>query len=203
MLLHRERGLGCALRLSMEIQPLGCCFVGCVLRLRLLVASVAGSLAGGRDEAFLTLDLVVCCSSTSGSEIEFWRPGTLCWSPVPSTLQRLENLSVFLGFRGYGSGFLPPTAGRSFIGGTSACSDSLLRLTAVSPQPSGWRLRSSAGSCAGIDGRLSSPPSGVADGAVSCTLDALCIDRFSGQSWSILDFLVCEFLAGLCRYSLA
>ena len=47
---------------------------------------------------FLTLDLVVCCSSTSGAEIEFWRPGTLCWSPVHSTLRQLENLSVFLGF---------------------------------------------------------------------------------------------------------
>ena len=46
--------------------------------------------------------------------------------------------------------------------------------------PSGWRLRSSAtvaGSRAGIDGRLSSSPSGVADGAISYTLDALCIDR--------------------------
>ena len=82
----------------MEMQPLGCCFVGWVLRLRLPVASVAGSPAGGRDGAFLTLDLVVRCSSTSGAEIEFWRPGTLCWSPVPSTLRRLENLSVFLGF---------------------------------------------------------------------------------------------------------
>ena len=41
---------------------------------------------------------------------------------------------------------------------------------------------------AGIDGRLSSSPSGGADGAVSCTLDDLCIDRFSGQSWPILDF---------------
>ena len=98
MLLHRERGLGCALQLSMEIQPLGCCFDGCVLRLHLLVASVAGSPAGGRDGAFLTLDLVVRCSSTSGAVIEFWRPGNLCWSPVPSTLRRLENLSVFLGF---------------------------------------------------------------------------------------------------------
>ena len=28
----------------------------------------------------------------------------------------------------------------------------------------------------GIDGRLSSPPSGVVDGAVSYTLDALCIN---------------------------
>ena len=66
--------------------------------LLLFVASVAGSPAGGHDGAFLSLDLVVRCSSTSGAEIEFWRPGTLCWSPVPSTLRRLENLSVFLGF---------------------------------------------------------------------------------------------------------
>ena len=82
----------------MEMQPLGCCFVGWVLRLRLHVASVAGLPAGSRDGAFQTLDLVVRCTSTSGAEIEFWGPGTLCWSPVPSTLRRLENLSVFLGF---------------------------------------------------------------------------------------------------------
>ena len=43
---------------------------------------------------FLTLDLVVRCSSTSGAEIEFWCPVTLCWSPVPSTVRQLENLSV-------------------------------------------------------------------------------------------------------------
>ena len=122
------------MQLSMEMQPLGCCFVGWVLRLRLLVASVAGSPAGGRDGALLTLDLVVRCSSTSGAEIEFWRPGTLCWSPVPSTLRRLENLSGSSSdFRGYGSFLLPPIAGHSFIGDTSACSGSLLRLTAVSP----------------------------------------------------------------------
>ena len=47
---------------------------------------------------FLTLDLVVRCSSTSGAKIEFWRPGTLCWSPVHSTLRLLEDLSVFLRF---------------------------------------------------------------------------------------------------------
>ena len=47
---------------------------------------------------FLTLDLAVRCSSTSGAEIEFWRPGTLCGSPVHSTLRQLENLSVFLEF---------------------------------------------------------------------------------------------------------
>ena len=129
MLLHRERGLGCTLRLSVEIQPLGCCFDGCVLRLRLLVASVPGSPAGGHVGAFPDARSGRRCSSTSGAEIEFWCPGILCWSPVHSTLRQLVNLSVF---RGFGSGFLPPTSGRSFIGGTSAWSGPLLRVTAVS-----------------------------------------------------------------------
>ena len=80
---------------------------------------------------FLTLNLVVRCSSTSGAGIEFWCPGTLCGSPVPCTPWRLGNLSIFL-VRGYGSGFPPPTSGRSFIGGTSAGSCPLLWLTAVS-----------------------------------------------------------------------
>ena len=83
MFLHLERGFGCALLLSMAIQLLGCCFDGFVLRLRLLVASVPGLPAGSRDEACLTLDQVVCCSSTSGAEFMFWRPGTLL---VPSSL---------------------------------------------------------------------------------------------------------------------
>ena len=97
MFLHLDRGFGCDLLLSMEIQPLGCCFDVFVLRLRLLVASVPGSPASGHDGACLTLDQVVRCSSTSGAEFEFWRPETLCWSPVRSTLRQLENLSVFLG----------------------------------------------------------------------------------------------------------
>ena len=91
LFLHPERGFGCTLLLWMEIQPLWCCFDGFVLRLRLLVASVPGSPAGGRDGACLTLDQVVRCSSASGAEFEFWRPGALCWSPVPSTLQQLKT----------------------------------------------------------------------------------------------------------------
>ena len=43
-----------------------------------------------------------------------------------------EVLPVFSVFRGYGSGFLPPTSGCSFIGGASAWFCPLLRLTAVS-----------------------------------------------------------------------
>ena len=90
LLLRPERGFGFALLLWMEIQPLGCCFV---LRLRLLVASVPGSPAGGRDGACLALDQVVSGSSASGAEFEFWCPGALCGFPVRST----ENLSFFLG----------------------------------------------------------------------------------------------------------
>ena len=72
----------------MEIQPLGCCFV---LSLRLLVAFVPGSPAGGRNGECLTFDHVVRGSSTSGAEFEFWRPGTLCWFPVRSTLRQLKS----------------------------------------------------------------------------------------------------------------
>ena len=59
-----------------------------------------GWFAGRRSRwaVFLTLDLVIRCSSTSGAEFEFWCPGTLCGSPVPSTLRRLEILSIFLEF---------------------------------------------------------------------------------------------------------
>ena len=117
--------------------------------------------------SFVTRPLVV-------PSFEFWRPGVLCWSPVRFTLQQLQS-SHFSSTRSRWllSGFLPPTADRFFIGVTSACSGPL------SLWHSGWRLRSSAaaaGSRAGMDGRLSSPPSGVADSAVSCTLNALCIN---------------------------
>ena len=55
-----------------------------------------GRFAGRQSRwgVFLTLNLVVRCSSTSGAVFEFWCPGTLCWSPVPSTLRRLVNLST-------------------------------------------------------------------------------------------------------------
>ena len=64
---------------------------------------------------------------------EFWRPGVLCWSPVRFTLWQLESSrSSSTHSRWLLSGFLPPTACRSFIGGTSACSGPLLRMTAIS-----------------------------------------------------------------------
>ena len=113
---------------------------------------------------------------------EFWRPGVLCWSPVRLTLRQLKSSrSSSTCSRWLLSGFLPPTAGRSFIGGTSACSGPLLRVTAIS-RAFGLAtavFRCDGGFTRGIDGRLSSPPSGVADGAVSYTLHALCIDRNS------------------------
>ena len=64
---------------------------------------------------------------------EFWRPGVLCWSPVRLTLRQLKSSrSSSTHSRWLLSGFLPPTAGCSFIGGTSACSGPLLRVTAIS-----------------------------------------------------------------------
>ena len=53
-------------------------------------------------------------------------------SPVPSSRRREKHYRSSSVFRGYGSSFLPPTSGRSFIGGTSVWSCPLLRLTAVS-----------------------------------------------------------------------
>ena len=61
----------------MENQPLWCCFEGFILRLRLLVASVPGSPAGGCDGACLPLDHVVRCSSASGAMVRvlaYWGP---------------------------------------------------------------------------------------------------------------------------------
>ena len=168
-------------------------------------ASVAGSPAGGRDGAFLTLDLVVHCSYTSGAEIEFWRPGTLCWSPVPSTLRQLENLSVFLGFS------------RLWIRFSSSHYWSLLH----------WRHLSMFRLAPEVDCCLSSPRAGGCGLLqrrrvparvlmVACLtllrvwrsapshipFAALCIDQFSGQSWPILDVPLGEFSAGLCRFLL-
>ena len=117
----------------MENQPLWCCFEGFVWHLRLLVASVPSSPAGGCDRACLPLNLVVCCSSAGGAELRV----LASWGPllVPGSLYfpATEILSFFLGsFEVVDEGFLPPTAGRSFIEGTSACSGPLLRVTATS-----------------------------------------------------------------------
>ena len=155
---------------------------------------------------FLTLDLVVRCLSTSGAVIEFWCPGTRCWSPVPYTLRRLGTLSVFLGFEVLDPGFLPPTSGRSFIGGTSARSGLILRVTAVSLAfglatavfRGGFRFTH------GYSCRLSSSPLGVAVGDVSVPLMPWSSSGiFSGQFWPFLDFPCCGFSAGVCRYCLA
>ena len=64
--------------------------------------------------------------------VEFWRPGDLSWFPVRSALQQVRSSrSSSEAFEVVQAGFLPPTAGRSLIGGTSACSGPLLRVTAL------------------------------------------------------------------------
>ena len=70
----------------------------------------------------------------------------------------------------------------------------------------GWCLQSSVAVAdfrAGIDGRLSSSPSGEGVGSVSCTLDAFLHRPVSGQSWPIVVLTLGEFPEGLCRFSLA
>ena len=89
--------------------------------------------AGGHDRACLPLDLVVHCSSACGAEFRVlasWGPLLV---PCPLYSTATEILSFFLGsFEVVSEGFLPPTAGRSLIGGTSACSGLFLRVTATS-----------------------------------------------------------------------
>ena len=64
--------------------------------------------------------------------VEFWRPGDLSWSPVRSALQQVRSsCSSSESFEVVKVGFLSPIAGRSLIGGTSACSCPLLRVTAL------------------------------------------------------------------------
>ena len=108
--------------------------------------------------------------------------------------------------RGYGSGFLPPTSGRSFIGGTSAWSGPLFRVTAVSLA---FGLATAVFCCGGgftpgYGCRLSSSPSGVSDGDISVPLmPCASTGIFSSQPWPLLDFPCCGFSAGLCRSCLA
>ena len=152
--------------------PFWCCFDG-------FVSGVCSSLslpcpvrpAGGRDRACLPLDVVIVARPHVVLDFEFWRRGDLFWSPVRSALrQGRPSRSSSESFEVVQAGFLPPTAGRSLIGGTSACSGPLLRVTALL---SGLR----AGDC-GLPLLRSIGHTRVwvvAGCGNSCTLDALCI----------------------------
>ena len=206
MLLHPERGCGCALLLWMDIQPLGCCFDRFVLRLRLLVASVSGSPAGGRDGACLTLDQVVCCSSASGAEFKFWRPGALCWSPVRSTFRQLKTSCSSLDLS------------RLLMGFSSSHCWSLLHwrhLSVVRPTSAGDRYLSGprAGDCGLILRRriharvwfIACLPL-LREWRTATSQYPGCFvhqpEFLSGQSWPLLDFPLCGISTGLCRSSL-
>ena len=133
LLLHLDWGFGCALLLWMEKQPL------LVLlrllrfwRLRLLVASVPVCPAGSRDGACLLLDGRRRCSSACGARCRVLATWDLSWSPVRSTLRQVRSSrSSSESFEVVQAGFLPPTAGRSLIRGTSVCSSPLLQVTAL------------------------------------------------------------------------
>ena len=113
--------------------PFWCCFDG-------FVSGVCASLslpcpvrpAGSRNRACLPLDVIVVARLHVGPGFEFWRPGDLFWSPFRSALRRVRSSRSSLeSFEVVQAGFLPPTAGRSLIGGTSACSGPLLRVTTL------------------------------------------------------------------------
>ena len=90
-------------------------------------------LAVAIGRAYLSMVIVVACPHVVPG-IEFWRPGDLSWSPVRSALRQVRSSrSSSESFEVVQAGFLPPTAGHSFIGGTSACSGPLLRVTALLP----------------------------------------------------------------------
>ena len=113
--------------------PFWCCFDG-------FVSGVCASLsllcpvrlAGGRDRACLPLHVVVVARLHVVPGFGFWRPGDLFWSPVRSVLQQVRSSrSSSESFEVVQAGFLPPTAGRSLIGGTSAYSGPLLRVAVL------------------------------------------------------------------------
>ena len=89
--------------------------------------------AGGRDRACLPLDLVVRCSSACGAEFRVLATWVSLLVPCSLYSPATEILLFFLGsFEVVSEGFRPPTSGRSLIGGTSAWSGPLLRMTDTS-----------------------------------------------------------------------
>ena len=193
----------------MEIQPLGCCFDSCVLRLLLLVASVPSSPAGGRDGVCLPLDHVVRCSSASGAVVRV----LASWGPllVPGSFDSpaTEILSFFLdSFEMVVEWF------------SSSHCWSLLHwrhLSVFRPASAGDRYISSlrAGDC-GLPLRRRVHALVLMAACLSLlrvwwTAPShiplmLCASTgifFSGQSWPLLEFPLCGFSAGLCRSYLA
>ena len=133
LLLHPERGFGCALLLWMEInlfdaasKASSCVCASLSLPCPVHRPVVAMGRACRSITSFVARPLVV-------PWFELWRSGVLSWSPVRLTLRQLRSSrSSSTRSRWLLSGFLPPTAGRSFIGGTSACYGPLLRVTGIS-----------------------------------------------------------------------
>ena len=119
---------------------------------------------------FLMLDLVVRCSSTMVPRSSSGVVGPSVGLQFTLLSGNWKTPRSSSDFRGYGSGFLPPTAGRSFIGGTSACSGPLLRLTAIS-------LAFELVTAVFRGGGGFFPSFGSGGRRRLSTLDALCIDR--------------------------
>ena len=83
-------------------------------------------------ERFLTLDLVIVARPLVVPRLSSGVLGPSVGLEFSLLSGDWKTSRSSLVFRGYGSGFIPPTAGRSFIGGTSAWSGPLLQVTAIS-----------------------------------------------------------------------
>ena len=122
-------GVRCARRLLQLVQSLLVLRLRCLLELVVrLVCLACLVLCSGR---WISSSGCRCRSASGGFN---WRDVSQVAVPFACDLfssagKFYRSFSVF---RGYGPGFLPPTSGRSFIGGASAWFCLLLRLTAIS-----------------------------------------------------------------------
>ena len=202
LLLHPERGFGCALLLSMENQPLGAASTASSGVCASLSLPCPVRQAGDRDRTCVPLDLVVRCSSACGAEFR-----VLASSVGP----------LFALLSGNWNPLVLPRIFRGGLRGTSSshcwsllnwrhlkCVPARFCRWPLPLWPSGCRLRSSAtaaGSRAGMDSHLSSPSFG--SGELRQLLYPWCLvhwpEFISSQSWPLLDFHLRGGFGGLVQ----
>ena len=192
----------------MKNQPLWCCFEGFVLRLRLLVASVPGLPAGGRDGVCLSLGHVIRCSSASGAVVRvlaswgpllvpgsFYSPATGILSFFLNSFEEVvewfssSHCWSLLHWR-HLSVFRPASAGDRYLSSLRAGDYGL-------PLRRRVHARVLMAPCLSLLWVWQKAPSHIP--LMLCASTGF----LSGQSWPLLEFPLCGFSAGLCRSSLA